>query len=55
MGLSDKIFSDRDKKQEEPGLYGDANRWRTIDESNTALTRDPDIMYTGRAFRIPEA
>jgi len=54
MGL-DKSFSDDQQKQEEVGSWGDANRWRTIDESNTALTRDPDIMYIGRSLRIPEA
>ena len=55
MGLFERTLSDTDKKQEEPGPHGEANRWRTLDESNTDLTRDPDIMYTGRSFRIPEA
>lgn len=35
--------------------YGDANKWRTIYEANRALIKDPDLIYPGQSFRIPEA
>jgi hypothetical protein len=28
----------------------DAEKWRTIDEADRHLSRDPDLMYTGRSF-----
>jgi hypothetical protein len=67
MGPFDRrIDCNQAERQEKPGPSnvqghgfssvpgGDANRW-TIDESNRKLNRDPDLMYTGRSFRIPEA
>jgi nucleoid-associated protein YgaU len=35
--------------------YGDANKWRTIYEANRDLIKDPDLIYPGQSFRIPEA
>jgi nucleoid-associated protein YgaU len=35
--------------------YGDANKWRKIYEANRDLIKDPDLIYPGQSFRIPEA
>ena len=35
--------------------YGSASRWRVIYEANRDLIRDPDVIYPGQTFRIPEA
>jgi nucleoid-associated protein YgaU len=35
--------------------YGDENKWRTIYEANRGLIKDPDLIYPGQSFRIPEA
>jgi nucleoid-associated protein YgaU len=35
--------------------YGDASKWRTIYEANRDLIKDPDLIYPGQSFRIPEA
>jgi nucleoid-associated protein YgaU len=35
--------------------YGDAKKWRTIYEANRDLIKDPDLIYPGQSFRIPEA
>jgi nucleoid-associated protein YgaU len=35
--------------------YGDANKWRTIYEANRDLIKNPDLIYPGQSFRIPEA
>ena len=35
--------------------YGDANKWRAIYEANRDLIKDPDLIYPGQSFRIPEA
>jgi nucleoid-associated protein YgaU len=35
--------------------YGDANKWRRIYEANRDLIKDPDLIYPGQSFRIPEA
>ena len=35
--------------------YGDANKWRKIYEANKDLIKDPDLIYPGQSFRIPEA
>jgi nucleoid-associated protein YgaU len=35
--------------------YGDARKWRTIYEANRDLIKDPDLIYPGQSFSIPEA
>ena len=35
--------------------YGDAKKWRTIYEANRDFIKDPDLIYPGQSFRIPEA
>jgi len=35
--------------------YGEANKWRRIYEANRDLIKDPDLIYPGQSFRIPEA
>ena len=35
--------------------YGDANKWRTVYEANRDLIKNPDLIYPGQSFRIPEA
>jgi len=35
--------------------YGDANKWRTIYDANRDVIKDPDFIYPGQSFRIPEA
>jgi nucleoid-associated protein YgaU len=35
--------------------YGDANKWRTIYEANRDLIKNPDLIYPGQSFKIPEA
>jgi nucleoid-associated protein YgaU len=35
--------------------YGNANKWRTIYEANRDLIKNPDLIYPGQSFRIPEA
>jgi nucleoid-associated protein YgaU len=35
--------------------YGDANKWPTIYEANRDLIKNPDLIYPGQSFRIPEA
>jgi nucleoid-associated protein YgaU len=35
--------------------YGDAQQWRKIFEANRDTIKDPDLIYPGQVFRIPEA
>jgi nucleoid-associated protein YgaU len=35
--------------------YGDANKWRTIYEANTDVIENPDLIYPGQSFKIPQA
>lgn len=35
--------------------YGNASKWRVIYEANRDLIKDPDLIYPGQTFRIPEA
>ena len=35
--------------------YGDAQQWRRIYEANRNLIENPDLIYPGQVFRIPEA
>ena len=35
--------------------YGDAGKWRKIYEANRDLIKDPDLIYPGQTFTIPEA
>jgi nucleoid-associated protein YgaU len=35
--------------------YGDAQQWRKIYEANRDLIANPDLIYPGQVFRIPEA
>ena len=35
--------------------YGNAGKWRVIYEANRDLIKDPDLIYPGQTFRIPEA
>jgi nucleoid-associated protein YgaU len=36
-------------------FYGDAQKWRTIYEANKDSIKNPDLIYPGQTFRIPEA
>jgi nucleoid-associated protein YgaU len=35
--------------------YGDAQQWRRIFEANRDAIKDPDLIYPGQVFRIPDA
>lgn len=35
--------------------YGDAQQWRRIYEANRDVIQNPDLIYPGQVFRIPEA
>jgi nucleoid-associated protein YgaU len=35
--------------------YGDAQLWRRIYEANRDSIKDPDLIYPGQVFRIPDA
>jgi nucleoid-associated protein YgaU len=34
--------------------YGDAQQWRRIFEANRDVIQNPDLIYPGQVFRIPE-
>ena len=35
--------------------YGDASQWRRIYEANRSEIKNPDLIYPGQSFTIPEA
>ena len=35
--------------------YGDANRWRAIYELNKDIIKNPDLIYPGQVFTLPDA
>lgn len=35
--------------------YGDASKWRRIYEANKDAIKNPDLIYPGQTFRIPDA
>jgi nucleoid-associated protein YgaU len=35
--------------------YGNANQWKRIYEANKDVIKNPDLIYPGQTFRIPEA
>jgi|SRR5687768_12127108 nucleoid-associated protein YgaU len=35
--------------------YGDASKWRRIYEANKGEIKNPDLIYPGQTFTIPEA
>ena len=35
--------------------YGDASKWRRIYEANKDTIKNPDLIYPGQTFTIPEA
>jgi nucleoid-associated protein YgaU len=36
-------------------FYGDANKWRRIHEANRDVIKDPDRIFPGQVFKIPDA
>jgi nucleoid-associated protein YgaU len=34
--------------------YGDAQQWRRIFEANRDTIKDPDLIYPGQVFQIPD-
>jgi nucleoid-associated protein YgaU len=36
-------------------IYGDANQWRRIYESNRDIIKNPDLIYPGQTLKIPPA
>lgn len=36
------------------GIYGEGVRYTLIYEANTAAIRDPDLIYPGQVFRVPD-
>lgn len=36
-------------------FYGDAGRWKQIYEANKDTIKNPDLIYPGQTFKIPEA
>jgi nucleoid-associated protein YgaU len=35
--------------------YGDASQWKRIYEANKDTIKNPDLIYPGQTFKIPEA
>jgi nucleoid-associated protein YgaU len=35
--------------------YGDANKWHKIYEANRDVIKNPDLIYPGQTFTIPDA
>ncbi len=35
--------------------YGDARKWRKIYDANKDTIKNPDLIYPGQVFRIPDA
>jgi nucleoid-associated protein YgaU len=36
-------------------VYGDAGQWRKIYEANRDQIKNPDLIYPGQTFTIPDA
>ncbi len=36
-------------------LYGDAQKWQKIYEANRDQIKNPDLIYPGQTFTIPDA
>ena len=36
-------------------LYGDAQKWRKIYDANRDQIKNPDLIYPGQTFTIPDA
>ena len=36
-------------------FYGNANQWKKIYEANKDAIKNPDLIYPGQTFTIPEA
>ena len=36
-------------------VYGDAQKWRKIYEANRDQIKNPDLIYPGQTFTIPDA
>lgn len=36
-------------------FYGDAQKWRRIYDANKDQITNPDLIYPGQTFRIPDA
>ena len=35
--------------------YGDAAQWKRIYEANQDVIKNPDLIYPGQTFKIPDA
>jgi nucleoid-associated protein YgaU len=35
-------------------FYGNANQWKRIYEANKDVIKNPDLIYPGQTFTIPE-
>jgi nucleoid-associated protein YgaU len=35
--------------------YGDASKWKRIYEANQDTIKNPDLIYPGQTFKIPDA
>jgi nucleoid-associated protein YgaU len=35
--------------------YGDASKWKHIYEANKDVIKNPDLIYPGQTFKIPDA
>ena len=35
--------------------YGDASKWKHIYEANKNVIKNPDLIYPGQTFKIPDA
>ena len=35
--------------------YGDASQWKRIYDANKDVIKNPDLIYPGQTFKIPEA
>lgn len=36
-------------------FYGNAGQWKKIYEANKDVIKNPDLIYPGQTFRIPDA
>ena len=35
-------------------FYGNANQWKRVYEANKDVIKNPDLIYPGQTFKIPE-